>query len=193
MILYVYDKYKGNKTSNLNTEELVALALRQYAVETGVSNTLDDITFKIFKTQKGKPFVEGLPLHFSVSHSDCLWVCLIGDSENGVDIQDIRNSNYEAIAQRFFQPEEQKAVAAGGVASFISIWCRKEAFIKLFGMTIGDTINWLNVANDETPATQIKYMDQTIMFSDIDIHPGYLCVAAMNKKEEIWIRNIQTD
>lgn len=193
MILYVFDQYSGNKTSEWNTEKLVALAIKQYAKEKDLINTICDNTLCICKTQKGKPYIEGLPLHFSVSHSDHMWVCLVGDSENGVDIQSKPHSNFEAIARRFFQPEEQKAVETGGITSFIAVWCRKEAFIKFFGLTIGDTIEWLNVAKDETPANQIKYLGRTITFSEIDVNPEYLCVAAMDKKEEIWIRRIQVD
>ena len=81
----------------------------------------------------------------------------------------------------------------GGVAAFIAIWCRKEAFIKLFGLTIGDTIEWLNVATDRSPAQQIKYLDRMITFSEIEVNMEYLCVAAMEKKEEICIRKIQVD
>jgi phosphopantetheinyl transferase len=193
MILYIFDQYKGNKTNEHNTEKLVELALNQYAEEMGLLHILQENPLIICKTQKGKPYIEGLPIHFSVSHSEYIWVCLVGDSINGIDVQNMPHSNFEAIAHRFFQPEEQKAVAVGGIKAFVAIWCRKEAFIKLFGMTIGDTINWLNVAKEECPAIQIKYLDQAVIFSDIDVHPGFLCVAAMHKKEEIWIRKIQTD
>jgi len=193
MILYVFDQYSGNKTNERNTTQLVALALKQYAEETGLVNHIDEKTFLMCKTQKGKPYIEGHPVHFSVSHSDNIWVCLVGDSENGVDVQKKTHSNYQAISRRFFQPEEQRAVEAGGVESFIAIWCRKEAFIKLFGLTIGDTIEWLNVAKDESPAQQIEYLDRMIAFSEIDVNLEYLCVAAMYKKEEICIRKIQVD
>ncbi len=192
MILYVFEQYRGNKTSEQNTEQLVALAIKQYAKETGFLHSESDAAFRLCKTQKGKPYIEGYPLYISVSHSDFMWVCLIGEQENGVDIQKRTHTNFEAIAKRFYQPEEQKAVAEGGIASFIAIWCRKESFIKLFGFTIGDTIDWLNVAENKAPANQIYYMDRIIMFSEIDFHPEYICVAAIEKKEEIWIRRILT-
>jgi phosphopantetheinyl transferase len=120
-----------------------------------------------------------------------MWVCLVGDVENGVDLQYKIHSNFEAISRRFYQPEEQKAVATDGIEAFIAIWCRKEAFIKLFGLSIGDTIDWLNVAMDKAPASQIQYLDRLITFTEVDIHPDFLCVAAMEKKEDIWIRKIQ--
>lgn len=193
MILYVFDHYKGNKSNEWSTEQLVTLALSQYIKEMGLEPTIVDAPLRLCKTQKGKPYIEGYPLHFSVSHSDYMWVCLVGDTEVGVDIQSKSHSNFEAISRRFYQPDEQKAVVAGGIKSFIAIWCRKESFIKLFGLTIGDTIEWLNVAKDETPTSQVEYLERMITFSEVDVHPDYLCVAAMDKKEEIWIRKIQAD
>jgi len=193
MILYVFDLYTGNKNKDQNTETLVHLAIKQYLFETNNEIQFNHNDFPICKTQKGKPYIEGFPIHFSVSHSDHMWVCLMGDEENGVDIQNMAHPNYEAIARRFFQPEEQKAVTTGGFLSFFKIWCRKEAFIKLFGLTIGDAIDWLNVAKDEIPAKQIEYMKRRIIFSEIDVHPEYCCVAAIEKREEIWIRKIQIE
>jgi len=192
MILYVYENYKGNRTDEPNTERLIALALNQYADETGLILPPGENS-KICRTQKGKPYIEGIPVHISVSHSDHLWVCLAGDTESGVDIQNKSHSNFEAISKRFFQPDEQQAVLDGGVQAFIAIWCRKEAFIKYFGMTIGDTIDWLNVAPEGVPASQVRYNGNTISFTEIEVHPEFLCVVATGTKEEIWIRKIQVD
>lgn len=193
MILYVFDQYRGNKAGEQSTELLLAMAFKQYAAETGLTSTINEKTFRVYKTQKGKPYLEGFPLHFSVSHSDHLWVCLMGEAECGVDIQNKSHANFEAISRRFYQPEEKKAVETGGISTFISIWCRKESFIKLLGLTIGDTIDWLNVVKDQHPAPYIEYMKRRILFAEIDVHPDYLCVAAMDKKEKIWIRRIQVD
>jgi 4'-phosphopantetheinyl transferase len=193
MILYVYDQYRGNKTVSLNTDQLITLALNQYISETGLGRLREQRSFQICRTQKGKPYVENFPAHFSVSHSDQLWICLIGNEESGVDIQNISHTNYEAISNRFFQKEEQKAVHNGGVETFMSIWCRKEAFIKFYGMTIGETIDWLNVAARGTPADKLEYLGKTIFFSELEVHPEFFCVAATSTKEAIWIRTIQVD
>lgn len=193
MILYIYDTYCGNRSAERNTEQLISLAVQQYTKEIELALPDDQNGIRILRTQKGKPYIEGLPLHFSVSHSDYLWVCLIGCNEIGVDIQNLNHSNYEAIARRFFQPDEQKAVQTGGIEAFMAIWCRKEAFIKYYGMTIGEAIDWLDVAKDGIPATQIEYMGKMIAFTEIPVHPDFSCVAATSTKEEIWIRKIQVD
>lgn len=193
MIVYVYDQYTGNRTASLNTEQLIRLALKQHAKETGFNLDLDQNPPRICRTQKGKPYVENYPAHISVSHSDKMWVCAVGHSESGVDIQNKTHSNYAAISRRFFQPEEQKAVEIGGIEVFMAIWCRKEAFIKFYGMTIGETIDWLDVAKDGKPTDSIEYLDQLITFTEINVHQDFLCVVASDTKDEIWIRQIQAN
>lgn len=192
MNLYMYESYQGNKTQAPATEELIRQSLKQYMAENGIPSATPIEQLTIERTNKGKPFVPGLGIHFSVSHSERVWVCLVGDVESGVDIQNKTHKNYEAIAKRFFQLDEQEAIKTGGLQTFISIWCRKEAFIKYYGMTIGDTIDWLNVAKEGRPADEMIHERQTIVFTDIDVHPEYFCVAATNKREEIWTRKIQT-
>lgn len=193
MVLYVYDQYMGNRAAAPNTEQLIGLALQQYEKENGLNLIGDQNSPRICRTQKGKPYIENYPAHISVSHSDNLWVCLFGKTESGIDIQNKDHSNYAAISHRFFQPEEQNAVKAGGIEAFMAIWCRKEAFIKFYGLTIGETIDWLDVAKDGKPADAIEYLDQTITFTEINVHQGFLCVVASDKKEEIWIRKIQVN
>ena len=56
----------------------------------------------------GKPFFADLPaLHFSLSHCQSEWVCLIASAPVGIDIEQIRGCRQEAIARRFFHPLEQ--------------------------------------------------------------------------------------
>lgn len=193
MHIYFYDAYKGNRTTAPNTEQLVALAINQYVSDVKLPLPTNQTEFTICRTQKGKPYLKGFPGNISVSHSDDLWVCSIGSSQNGIDIQNMNHSNYEAISHRFFQLDEQEAVRQGGIQAFMSIWCRKEAFIKYHGLTIGDTIDWLNVAKDGCPLDQMAYMDHQIYFSEIRIAPEYLCVVATSAKETIWINKLRME
>jgi phosphopantetheinyl transferase len=193
MYIYYYDAYRGNRTTAPNTEQLISLAINRYVSDANLSLPTNKTEFTICRTQKGKPYLDGFPGNISVSHSDHLWVCSIGSSQNGIDIQNMNHSNYEAISHRFFQPDEQEAVNQGGIQAFMAIWCRKEAFIKYHGLTIGDTIDWLNVAKDGCPQNQIEYMDQQIYFSEIQVAPEYLCVVATSAKEMIWVKKLQVE
>ena len=193
MHIYFYDAYRGNRTTALNTEQLISLAINRYVSDGNLLLPTNQTEFTLCRTSKGKPYLDGFSGNISVSHSDNLWVCSIGARQNGIDIQNMKHSNFEAISKRFFQLDEQEAVRQGGIQSFMSIWCRKEAFIKYHGLTIGDTIDWLNVAKDGCPLDQMEYLGQQIYFSEIQVAPEYLCVVATSTKETIWVRNLQVE
>jgi phosphopantetheinyl transferase len=193
MILYVFDNYKGNRADEYNTNRLIGLALKQYTDDHGLAPLSSTDITTICRTSKGKPFIENLPIHFSVSHSEHQWVCLVGPNESGIDIQKNHHVNYEAISRRFYSQEEQQAVLKGGLDTFIALWCRKEAFIKYFGMTMGETMEWLNVARNGEPVNQIEHDGIIIKFTDLRVSHDYQCVAATRTKEQIWIKKLQID
>lgn len=192
MYIYVYDQYEGNRGETPNTETLISIACRQYLKDAELNLDAAVLLSALKRSEKGKPYFDGFPIYCSVSHSGKLWVCLFSSQQVGVDIQKNQQKNHLAIARRFFQPEEQKAVETGGLSAFIALWCRKEAFIKYQGSTIGETIDWLNVAEDGSAASRIDYQGRVLHFSTIAVNPDYTCVAAHEAKEEIWIKKLKT-
>ena len=91
---------------------------------------------------RGKPFFTFHPeVHFSISHTNDLWVCAISSDQIGCDVQYHKTAgrrNTETlykIAQRYFSPEETLAVqkADNTEKIFYDIWSRKEASVKLTG------------------------------------------------------------
>jgi 4'-phosphopantetheinyl transferase len=87
----------------------------------------------------GKPYVPGVSLHFSVSHSADLLIVAVGGAPLGVDVEDLRRHvNMMAIARRFFTAEEAAALdrqpAAGRARAFYRLWTRKEAVLKARGV-----------------------------------------------------------
>lgn len=76
-----------------------------------------------------------LTVHFNVSHSENLWVIVWSfDQEVGIDVQKIDASiNYQAIMCQFFTALEQTAVKT--VFDFFDIWTKKEALLKLRGLS----------------------------------------------------------
>jgi len=76
---------------------------------------------------------------FNVAHSgDVALLAFVRRREVGVDVEQIRqNIEVEAIARRFFSPDEQKQLAtvppADKVSAFFRCWTRKEAYVKAKG------------------------------------------------------------
>ncbi len=93
----------------------VGLLLR-YAVENNVNLEYNSLCF--LTEDNGKPYVEGNPFYFSLSHSGDYAVCAISDSPVGVDIEKEKKLS-EKIKGRF--------------AKNILEWTEKEAKGKLTG------------------------------------------------------------
>jgi 4'-phosphopantetheinyl transferase len=90
------------------------------------------------ENEYGKPFLVGFPsFHFNISHSGDWVVCALGDKEVGVDVEREAPLRSLAIAERFFTPEESRALAAlpqeERGARFYELWTLKESYIKYQG------------------------------------------------------------
>lgn len=113
-----------------------ALLLRCAADYTGLSAAV----FRREQSPGEKPrLVGGPPLHFSVSHSGGRWVCAFGPRPLGLDLQQHRPCRVEALARRFFHPQEVEWLARCGFApeEFFRLWAAKESFVKLSGRGFG--------------------------------------------------------
>lgn len=85
----------------------------------------------------GRPEIEGLPLHFSLSHSGSYVICAVSEQMVGADIQQFRDTDSRKLAQRFFPESEneklEKCGESGRQRLFFEMWTRKEAYGKLTG------------------------------------------------------------
>jgi 4'-phosphopantetheinyl transferase len=100
----------------------------------------DELTFSL--RARNKPVLEGphakSGISFNVAHSG--GVALLAFSrkrEIGVDVEQVRRDvDVEAIAQRFFSPNEQEQLATvtgDKHEAFFRCWTRKEAYVKARG------------------------------------------------------------
>ena len=94
----------------------------------------------------GKPYWEGC--HFNLSHSGP-WVALaVGEERVGVDVECFRESrNVEALAKRYFTPEEQ-AFVGSSQGRFLEIWTAKEARLKWEGTGLRTKLDGFSVRED---------------------------------------------
>lgn len=86
----------------------------------------------------GKPYLKGFPnLFFNLSHSGSYVVLAMSNQEVGVDLQEIKPTNFK-IAKRFFTKEEAESVESiqeeeQKSRMFFRLWAAKESYIKLTG------------------------------------------------------------
>ncbi|MBD1379482.1 4'-phosphopantetheinyl transferase family protein [Metabacillus arenae] len=101
-----------------------------------------------FETNKfGKPFImtsDRLSVYFNLSHSGSWVVCVLGEVENGIDIQKIEDIDMN-VAQRFFSHEEYAALLELSekerIDYFYHLWTLKESYIKAIGEGLSIPLN----------------------------------------------------
>ena len=107
--------------------------------------------------EEGLPGLHGKPpavdgVHYSLSHSGNFAACLIGRSENGLDIQ-VRRPVREGLEKRFFAKEENDyldGLQGSGEAqevsdAFFTIWTLKEAYAKYTGKGMSEGFSGFSV------------------------------------------------
>lgn len=86
----------------------------------------------------GKPHIEGHPdIHFNLSHSKTVAMCVIDRQPVGADVEVIRPVNTDMIAYAMNDEERDWILASPDTdTAFLTLWTRKEAVIKLTGQGI---------------------------------------------------------
>jgi 4'-phosphopantetheinyl transferase len=134
-------------------------------------------------------------LQFNVSHSDSVALYAVAWGRRvGVDVERIRTDvSIEAIAQRFFSPQERAALGAlpAGLRreAFYSGWTRKEAFLKARGEGLslpldqfdvsllpGEPAALLYVAGDQEETSRWSFLELTAP-------PGYAATLAVEGRD----------
>ena len=95
----------------------------------------------ILEDEHGAPYVDGIDVHVSLSHSGDYAVCAISDKPVGIDIEKIRPVNMR-ISERTFSAGEKEYLGADGMITdeslgrFYEIWTAKKAYGKMLGTGI---------------------------------------------------------
>ncbi|NLF79860.1 MAG: 4'-phosphopantetheinyl transferase superfamily protein, partial [Clostridia bacterium] len=98
--------------------------------------------------EHGKPYFAALPgLHFSLSHSGEYWLAAFAAAPLGIDIQRHQSCRKEAVAERFFHPEEAAWLRRRGYTDedFFALWTAKESYVKYTGQGIDESFAGFSV------------------------------------------------
>ena len=100
-----------------------------------------DIEIKV--GSNGKPYVEGRPIYYNVSHSEDLLVVAIDNAEVGVDMEHMKERNFKALTEYYFDGKEsviERILQSADIKTeFYKQWTLTEAEIKLAGVGL---FNW---------------------------------------------------
>lgn len=125
---------------------VAADGLLRYALGTG--------SYTVEKTSSGKPFIrEKENFRYNLSHAGNWVVIAFGDSEVGVDVEQLRaDTDIEAIARRFFATEEWRYVfeeEQNQRQRFFEIWTGKESYLKYLGTGLKKDLSSFSVLSPE--------------------------------------------
>ena len=112
--------------------------------------------------ERGKPYLEGSDISFNLSHSGEMAVYAVTRSRTvGVDVEFVgRRVSRDAVAQRFFAPEETAVIDAAPDGekerTFFTIWTLKEAYLKARGGGISIPLDSFAVTPGEPIASLLR-------------------------------------
>lgn len=158
-------KQEEDRLRSVGAGALLNLALRKEG--------LDSSRINIGKTEKGKPYLEGITgLEFNLSHSGKWVMCVISDTSVGCDVERIAASKTK-IAKRFFTPAEARFVEnealKGSLAErFFRIWTLKESYIKAVGDGLSLGLKSFSVVNEEATCVLAYVGDYRLYELELD-------------------------
>lgn len=117
----------GNKRESLGAELLLIHALKMHV-------PFLKLPADIICSEKGKPYLPGRELFFSLSHSGGYAACAVSNFEIGLDIQKNEKCR-EKLIKRYYSADEAEYVIGSPDknTAFTKIWCMKESFVKATG------------------------------------------------------------
>ena len=85
-----------------------------------------------------KPFLKGNSnIHFNISHSKDYVAAVFDDEEAGIDVEEVKEMEYEEIVKRFFTDYEYRWIMGqkkeDRLQCFYKLWTLKESYVKFKG------------------------------------------------------------
>lgn len=162
IVVYFYDGFCGK-----NSHELLKSSASLFSCA-----PVDDLSLEYISGRKPR-FISHPNVHFSISHSENIWICAFSDSEVGADIQIISKERpWDELARRFFCENEYASVrhSSNTAAEFCRIWCRKEAAVKLMGNGIDSTFSQFDSTHGHTLACGRDIIIKSLSFDIPALH-----------------------
>lgn len=167
-------KNKKNKRLSLGAWLLLDYALTQKGIDT------KKIAFSY--NDKGKPFLSSHShIHFNLSHSEDMVMCVISDKEVGCDIQKIRTVA-ENISDRYFHPDEAEflnkiSISKEKQRAFFRLWTLKESYIKALGLGFSCPMKsfCIDIEKDGAVLKTAPSKDFEPYFKEFDLGEEYCC------------------
>lgn len=153
---------------------------------------LEENEYTIEYNEHGKPYISTNhpgDFHFSISHSNNIWVCATATFNIGIDIEAVRGGR-KNVAEYYFTTDEQNLLnsAVNFNSQFFEIWTGKEAYGKLTGTGISSAL--LKASNVKESSILID--DKIVAFTKkISIEDGYICTIANENFQDFIVKRFK--
>jgi 4'-phosphopantetheinyl transferase len=129
-------------------------------------------------TRYNKPYIEGNPVKFNISHSGELVVCALNDEhEIGIDIEKLNSIRIEDFKPQM-TANEWKTINSSHdkISSFYDYWTQKEAILKAYGNGLSVPLKSFEILNHSAYIKEDKFF-----VKEVFIHNDYKCFIASPK------------
>lgn len=101
---------------------------------------------KILVTDRGKPYFQDSPLHFSITHTRKHAFCVLSQYPVGIDAEELDRKLHPGLEDRVLSPWEQEQFARSEdkQKALLTFWVLKEAQVKLTGQGLQGFPNHTN-------------------------------------------------
>lgn len=168
-----------------------SLLLRKGLEDAGLG--INDINnLSILEGENQKPyFVQKPDLYFNLSHSGDMVMLIIGNTENGCDIEE-KKKYLPSVAERFYHHDEVTYIKSlqesERINAFYRIWTLKEAFMKITGLGMRlDMHDFIVDISNDIPSITQSLISQPLSVGEIRQFDGYAAsyIISDNKKQPI--------
>lgn len=143
----------------------------------------------VFETgEKGKPFLHDSKIHFNISHSGEWIVAAFSEKELGIDIELIKEPNYN-VAKRFFSETEiQNLFSITDIELkkqlFFEYWTIKESYLKAIGTGLTKSLSSFTVLFDKEEISIINNGEKENIYTyQLEFDPEYKLSISCYEKE----------
>ena len=140
---------------------------------------------QLVMADNGKPYLMGLPFHFSFSHCKGYAACAVDDQPVGIDIE-IIHPRIAKVAHKFLNDQEKKMIAAldekNQLNQLAFLWAAKEAMYKKheqLGIDFAKDFNILELTKGDRGVVPAEILHKGNKINvRLDYHFGndYVCV-----------------
>lgn len=188
--LYFFDKVsirRKQKIDRLKMPDDRRLSLLSGLLLEYALNDAGEKNRELYEDEYGKPHVKDCDIHFNLSHSGNVAMCVVSKYPVGCDVEQVREIDLK-IAKRYFCEEETKKIFSftkdsDRLDAFFRLWTLKESYVKAVGKGLAIPLNSFRVNLDDKP--KIDGENQEFFFGEFNCFDGYKCAVCATASKKI--------